>query len=185
MLGIKRLLLVVLVLVIGKLMQLARRIRARDSVVPALYGGKQIGHLLGACRTLHEKQKISWLLASGDLQLIVLGAQMIFQETFCPYKFEREWVEVTGPDGKYPDKVVVTCDTFSIVFRALTPNLCPQVAISWLQRDEELPDDAPIVLICPGLNCHERNLPGTFIYQHLLQKPWRVGVYLKLSLIHI
>jgi len=87
---------------------------------------------------------------------MILGIQMMWQETFCRYTFTKDYIDVTI-EGKYPDKV----------------------AISWVDREDELPPDAPIVLICPGLSCKESNLPGTFLYGELLQKPWRVGVFLK------
>jgi len=44
---------------------------------------------------------------------------------------------------------------------------------------QDLPPDAPIVLLTPGLNCYASNLPGTAIFARLLERPWRVGVFEK------
>lgn len=58
------------------------------------------------------------------------------------------------------------------------------VQVKWLQgtkgcNPRDLPADAPIVLLTPGLNCYSANLPGTAIYKKLLERPWRIGVYEK------
>jgi len=100
----KRVFLFVVLAAVYKVFRAFLRIKQRESVAPRIHGGKKIRHLLNALPTLTQPQKVSWLLASGDVQLIVLGFQMLIQETFCSYKFEREMVPVTI-NGKYPDKV--------------------------------------------------------------------------------
>jgi len=101
------------------------------------------------------------------LQLLAFAMQMCWEELRCylKYEFERDELDVKLP-GDSTDG-------------------CPgRVAVNWLlgykgTLSRDLPPDAPIVLLCPGLNCYTASLPGTSIYASLLERPWRVGVFEK------
>lgn len=105
---------------------------------------------------------------AGAIQMGIFVVQMMLEEIYCKsaYTFEREDVEVTLPGNALPGG-------------------CPErVAVQWLigrkgAPRRTLPDDAPIVILCAGLNCYAGNLPGTSAYGALLEKPWRVGVFEK------
>lgn len=85
------------------------------------------------------------------------------------------------------------CDRFYIFRREIIPVELPglsvgcgadQVALEWLLgrkgvASKELPTDAPVVILLPGLNCYKASLPGTSIYEYLLDRPWRVAVFEK------
>lgn len=100
--------------------------------------------------------------------MAIFVLQIMWEEVVCSsvYSFEREDVEVLLPGNAHPGG-------------------CPDhVAVQWLigrkgAPRRALPDDAPIVLLCAGLNCYAGNLPGTSAYGALLEKPWRVGVFEK------
>jgi len=101
------------------------------------------------------------------MQLIIFALQASWQEWRCDrfYAFKREEVPVDLP-GKS-----VGCGA-------------DQVAIEWLVgrtgfAPKELPNDAPVIILLPGLNCYKASLPGTSIYEYLLDRPWRVAVFEK------
>mmetsp|Transcript_83003 Transcript_83003/g.130553 ORF Transcript_83003/g.130553 Transcript_83003/m.130553 type:complete len:423 (+) Transcript_83003:54-1322(+) len=104
---------------------------------------------------------------STTLQLIVFALQGQWQERNFEkdYVTEDETITVTLP-GRSAEK---GDDVVSIRWICRETNSAPR----------ELPEQAPIVLLCPGLNCYTASLPGTAIYSVLLQHPWRVGVFEK------
>jgi predicted alpha/beta-fold hydrolase len=101
------------------------------------------------------------------LHLLVFALQMTWQEMKFEehYDFDRDELETELP-GESTDG-------------------CPgRVSLLWLRSAKghspsKLADDAPIVLLCPGLNCYAKALPGTSIYTALLERPWRVAVFEK------
>eukprot|EP00401_Gymnodinium_catenatum_P039411 CAMPEP_0117475334 /NCGR_PEP_ID=MMETSP0784-20121206/9741_1 /TAXON_ID=39447 /ORGANISM="" /LENGTH=422 /DNA_ID=CAMNT_0005269577 /DNA_START=98 /DNA_END=1367 /DNA_ORIENTATION=- len=110
---------------------------------------------------------------SGAVQIAIFALQMCWQELRCreQYVFDEEDVEVVLP-GESSD------------------GCHDNIVVSWLRTAKgdsdsqggappELPADAPIILISPGLNCYASNLPGTSAYQGLLQRRWRVAVFQK------
>lgn len=104
---------------------------------------------------------------SSALQLLVFAVHMTWQETKFEeqYEFEREEIEVKLPGDS-------------------TDGCAGRVTIVWIHaikdtKARELPADAPIVLLCPGLNCYTAALPGTSIYSSLLERPWRVAAFEK------
>ena len=100
----KRVFFFVIAILFVKLWRKCAELKARCSIPPRLYGGRKIQEVLKSVPQLWSPQKIPLALASGDLQLILLGVQMLVQETFCPYKFDKEFLPVTI-EGRYPDKV--------------------------------------------------------------------------------
>lgn len=101
------------------------------------------------------------------LQLIMYTVQMMWQEWQCDskYEFDIELFPVTLPGDS-------------------TEGFADHVQVRWLRgvkgcKERQLPSNAPIVLLTPGLNCYSANLPGTAIYTKLLEQPWRIGVYEK------
>lgn len=103
----------------------------------------------------------------GILQIIVYAVQMQWQEWRCDSKYEF-----------VVEKFLATLPGES------TEGFSDHVQVKWLHglkgcKERNLPPDAPIVILTPGLNCYAANLPGTAIYAKLLEKPWRVGVYEK------
>jgi len=125
---------------------------------PKLFCGAEVASIVQAVPTLHERLRLPILLPLGVLQLIVLGVQMHLQELLSTFTFEREEIEAD-----------------------LNGSMRDTVALAWLRRsdEDELPAEAPIVLVCPGLCCTEYNLPGTHLYRSLLRRPFRVAVFLK------
>jgi len=118
------------------------------------------------------------LKLTSSLQLFLFAVQMMWQEKHCDsqYEFEIEAFSVALPGDS-------------------TEGCIDRVHVKWLlgcctddrhvgrhngrKRQQDLPPDAPIVLLTPGLNCYTSNLPGTAIYASLLERPWRVGVFEK------
>lgn len=135
---------------------------------PRVHGGTD-----ASLQAVLKAVPLLWSCPRGPLdfasafQLLVFAVHMSWQERNFDrhYEFEREEFEVTLP-GESTDG-------------------CPDsVAIMWLraakgQPPRELPADAPIVILCPGLNCYTSSLPGTSVYSALLTRPWRVGVFEK------
>jgi len=111
---------------------------------------------------------------SSSVQLLIFGFQMMWEEFRfdAQYNFIREEFETTLPGDS------VAAD--------MSPGV---VAMMWLlgrkgQSPRVLPDDAPIVILCPGLNCYTASLPGTSVYGALLERPWRVAVFEKRGVGH-
>lgn len=107
------------------------------------------------------------LYMPGLLQLAIFGIQSRVQEYFIDnhWEFKREEVQVTLEGNS----ALPHTDT---------------VAVQWLlgRKNEErleLPEDAPIVLLCPGLSCYAKSLPGTHPYEQLYGKGWRIAVFEK------
>ena len=134
----------------------------RRASAPRLHCGSAVARIVDAVPLLHARLPRPLLLSSSLAQLFVLAVQMELQEWFCAYEFDREQLDVeldSEGERRSPDSVT----------------------LAWLRRADEasLARDAPIVLVLPGLCCHECNLPGTHLYRQLLQRPWRVSVFLK------
>jgi len=112
-------------------------------------------HLLSSC----PRGPFDW---SSVLQLVVFALHTsLLQE----WRFESQYeTEVEEFDVQSP---------------------CPgRVSIVWVlglrgAPARDLPEDAPIALLCPGLNCYAASLPGTTPYAYLLRRPWRVGAFEK------
>lgn len=131
----------------------------REVPAPMLVYGSEVASLIESVPLLQRPMRLPIGMWSGFVQLAVFSIQFKLDSWRCPYAFEREEVDV-DLQGRFHDKV----------------------ALQWLQRSDTLPDDAPIVLLCPGLCNHERDLPGTNLYHLLLQRKWRTVVYLKRGL---
>lgn len=137
-----------------------RRPRVLGGLGPRLQGILQAVPLLWEC----PRGPLDF---SSSIQLLVFALQMCWQEYRFEndYDFHREEVPVTLPGE--------------------STSGCPgRVSIMWLrsargQKPRELQADAPIVLLCPGLNCYTASLPGTSFYSALLERPWRVAVFEK------
>lgn len=152
--------------------------------VPKVFGG--IGNRMQAILARVPLLRAApQLQLPSVLQLFLFTVQMIWQERHCDfqYEFEIEAFSVTLPGDS-------------------TEGCADRVHVKWLlgrrtnghpggldrkiknrenghTREQDLPPDAPIVLLTPGLNCYTSNLPGTAIYASLLERPWRVGVFEK------
>lgn len=140
----------------------ALTLQRQQPTVPRLFyrHDGSLSSIIDSVPLLHSRLPQPALLSSHLLQMVVFGAQILFQQLCCSYEFEREEVAVELDDGRARDAVM----------------------LSWLHRKKDkvpLPAEAPIVLICPGLCNHEYNLPGTHVYRQLLKRPWRVAVFLK------
>mmetsp|Transcript_81087 Transcript_81087/g.232979 ORF Transcript_81087/g.232979 Transcript_81087/m.232979 type:complete len:408 (+) Transcript_81087:59-1282(+) len=104
---------------------------------------------------------------SGLAQLVLFAVQMILEEFWFTSAFDS------------------TREEFAVSLPGESTTGCPdRVAVEWIKAQkgkaaQNLPDDAPIVIILPGLNCYAANLPGTSMYKELLGKSWRVGVFEK------
>lgn len=101
------------------------------------------------------------------VQLGIYAVQMMWQEWRfdSEYDFVEEVFEVALPGESAESHV-------------------DDVTVKWLLgykggEPRELPLDAPVVILTPGLNCYIANLPGTSIYNHFLKQPWRIGVFEK------
>jgi len=152
--------------------------------VPKVVGGlgARMQAILARVPLLREAPNLK---LPSSLQLLVYAVQMMWQERQCDsqYEFETEAFSVSLPGDS-------------------TEGCADRVHVQWLlgccthdhhrggptkkmdtgdcrKRQRELPPDAPIVLLTPGLNCYVGNLPGTAIYASLLERPWRVGVFEK------
>jgi len=124
-------------------------------------------------QTFLKRVPLLWSCPRGPLDccsalnLLVFSIQMCWQEVWFEKHYEFERVEF---DVKLPGD---------------STDGCPgHVAIMWINGlkgmpKRHLPLDAPIVLLCPGLNCYSGALPGTSIYSSLLERPWRIGVFEK------
>eukprot|EP00928_Gymnodinium_smaydae_P064555 TRINITY_DN4784_c0_g4_i1.p1 TRINITY_DN4784_c0_g4~~TRINITY_DN4784_c0_g4_i1.p1 ORF type:complete len:415 (+),score=35.87 TRINITY_DN4784_c0_g4_i1:44-1288(+) len=139
----------------------------RDTVQRPLVVG---GHS-AKMKAILERVPFLWscphLGVSSVFQLFVYALQMLWQEAkfTSQYDFEVERFKVTLPGES-------------------TEGFEDTVRVKWLKgrkgdSQQELPHDAPLVILTPGLNCYAANLPGTAVYTELLKQPWRVGVYEK------
>jgi len=131
-----------------------RRARLVGGTGPACQAIVQRISILASC----PRGPLDW---SSVLQLVVFALQITLQE----WRFSRQYeTEVEAFDVQSP---------------------CPgRVSIVWVLGTRgaparDLPDDAPIALLCPGLNCYAASLPGTSPYSYLLRRPWRVGAFEK------
>jgi len=137
----------------------ARRVLGR-APRPELVGGEKARPLADQCPTLHKEESPPLFMSSGAFQLLVCGVFNEWQEWRGPkeYTFQDEVLEVRAQNG-----------------------MCGDVMVSWLDGGD-LPHDAPIVLITPGLNCSKYNLPSTGPYAGLIKAQRRVAVFLKRGL---
>lgn len=139
---------------------------------PKLYGGlsKKMQAIMRRVDLLSACPQIG---APSALQLVLYVVQMMWQEWFCDsqYEFDIELFPVTLAGD--------SSECFQDV-----------VQVKWLKgrkgsKQRQIPADAPIVLLTPGLNCYAANLPGTAVYTKLLEQPWRIGVYEKRGVGHV
>eukprot|EP00747_Dinoflagellata_sp_TGD_P156757 gnl/TRDRNA2_/TRDRNA2_177685_c1_seq21.p1 gnl/TRDRNA2_/TRDRNA2_177685_c1~~gnl/TRDRNA2_/TRDRNA2_177685_c1_seq21.p1 ORF type:complete len:422 (-),score=28.19 gnl/TRDRNA2_/TRDRNA2_177685_c1_seq21:21-1286(-) len=131
-------------------------LRRWRSKAPKVLGGHAMQDILKRIEVLCEPQLTPGLYCSGDIAIVVQALETQWNSMRCPFTFQREYVSV-DIDGSYEDRV----------------------AVAWLERPDILPDDAPIVVIIPGLCCDEANLPGISVYPELIKRKCRVGVFLK------
>lgn len=142
--------------------------RALEERRPArLFGGNSIRDILKKVPILSDGSAWAPMNLCGTLQLVLLGVIMNRNEQRfdAMYEFETQEVEV-----KLPGKSAM--------------GFSDTVSLCWIlgRRDSsrrQLAPDAPIILLCPGLNCYAAGLPDTSIYEHLLARPWRIGVFHK------
>lgn len=165
---------------------------------PLLEGGcsSKMQALLRRVPILHRPERTPLLLLFPTLQLAIFTVQQLFQELASrsryAWKDEAVLVEIPMPvqgdvteaenclqdeDGnkEHTEDIKGKIEGMQRVIEGTRD----QVVLSWLQRREELPADAPIVLIAPGLNCNKDSLPGTSPYEALLTRRCRVAVYHK------
>lgn len=128
---------------------------------PEIYGGIQMTKILQAVPLLSKRQ--SHIQLPSTMQLVLIALTNIVGR--CPHIFHREEVPVhlTG------DSVI--------------ENTRDSVALEWLDRTD-LPEDAPIIVIVPGLANTKESLPGHSLYGALLERPWRVVVFEKRGVGH-
>mmetsp|Transcript_11905 Transcript_11905/g.38270 ORF Transcript_11905/g.38270 Transcript_11905/m.38270 type:complete len:447 (-) Transcript_11905:112-1452(-) len=161
-----------------------RRQRQLKSLTPLLLGGHapEVGELLARMPILWEALPPPFLLSNPVVQLLIFTVQQCLQERAAPkrYAFEDESLEVDLPDldalEASPSDATASPDALS---GSRSPGSRDTVVLSWLKTSVSLPDDAPVVLIAPGLNCTKESLPGTSVYDALLSRPCRVATYHK------
>eukprot|EP00928_Gymnodinium_smaydae_P058400 TRINITY_DN41603_c0_g1_i1.p1 TRINITY_DN41603_c0_g1~~TRINITY_DN41603_c0_g1_i1.p1 ORF type:complete len:430 (-),score=57.08 TRINITY_DN41603_c0_g1_i1:222-1481(-) len=127
-----------------------------STTAPNVFGGVGMGSILQSVPMLSMAQ--SMVQPPAVVQMLLIAAANICAS--CPYDFMHEDVHVHLEGDSVISKTNDTC------------------ALEWLARPE-LPDDAPIVIICPGLCNPKESLPGHSMYQALLTRPWRVVVFEK------
>eukprot|EP00405_Crypthecodinium_cohnii_P008271 CAMPEP_0206423480 /NCGR_PEP_ID=MMETSP0324_2-20121206/2703_1 /ASSEMBLY_ACC=CAM_ASM_000836 /TAXON_ID=2866 /ORGANISM="Crypthecodinium cohnii, Strain Seligo" /LENGTH=408 /DNA_ID=CAMNT_0053888043 /DNA_START=40 /DNA_END=1266 /DNA_ORIENTATION=+ len=143
---------------------LSRRKKEAPKVIGGL--GTQLHRILTTMPSLQELPTTPWGMP-GMVQLAVFTVQILLEEIFfeATYDTEREQVEVTIP-GDSTDGCTDRVNCVWIKGRKHRPK-------------RELSEDAPIVILLPGLNCYAASLPGTSMYKALLKKPWRIAVFEK------
>mmetsp|Transcript_6415 Transcript_6415/g.12238 ORF Transcript_6415/g.12238 Transcript_6415/m.12238 type:complete len:439 (+) Transcript_6415:85-1401(+) len=133
---------------------------------PKLVGGlsPQMKAILSRVPLLSSCPKLN---IPSVVQLVIYAMQMMWQEQQyeSQYDFDVEVFLVALPGDS-------------------TEGFADHVHITWVKgmkgcKQQDLPADAPIVLLTPGLNCYSANLPGTAVYAKLLEQPWRIGVFEK------
>lgn len=137
---------------------------------PRLVGGHQgpMRAILEAVPSLWNLPKVPFDLP-GMAQLVIFAIQSAWQER----NFEASF-EVTH------EEVAVTLPGKSVHSQGCSD----RVVVHWIEGEKgrerpSLPADAPIILLCPGLNCYAASLPGTSLYRPLLERRWRIAVFEK------
>eukprot|EP00929_Paragymnodinium_shiwhaense_P112494 TRINITY_DN80757_c0_g1_i1.p1 TRINITY_DN80757_c0_g1~~TRINITY_DN80757_c0_g1_i1.p1 ORF type:complete len:405 (+),score=89.38 TRINITY_DN80757_c0_g1_i1:44-1258(+) len=128
---------------------------------PQLLGGTAIrASLASKVETLVRPQ--TFLQPPGLVQLILVALSNIIGSRFCWFLFTREEIPVRLPG----DSALKAVD---------------KVALEWLKHEWQpnLPKNAPIVFIVPGLANSKESLPGQSLYAALLKKSWRTVVFEK------
>lgn len=142
--------------------------RRRGPKAPLIYGGigDEVRGILSAVPSLAYLPSPP-LGVGGMVQLFVFFLQTMWEAARFEmmFEFEQEEVPVNLPGES-------------------TTGCADRVLVKWLKAvkgkpEKSLPDDAPIVILLPGLNCYAASLPGTSIYKHLWERPWRVVVFEK------
>jgi len=152
--------------------------------VPQVFGGlaNRMQAILARLPLLREAPQLK---LSSALQLFLFGVQQSWQEKRCDseYEFEIEAFSVALPGDS--TEGCADCVHVKWLLGRCTKDSHGKLhskkvdAESCRNSRQDLPADAPIVLLTPGLNCYASNLPGTAIYASLLEQPWRVGVFEK------
>jgi len=128
---------------------------------PSIYGGlaPQMRKILDRMPMLSKPENGPPFLMGPVLQLLIFTVQQQVQELWATqqYQFVDEHIEVHLDGHESSQDCVV---------------------LSWL-KCKALPEDAPIVLIAPGLNCSKASLPGTAAYKALRSRGCRVAVFHK------
>lgn len=162
----------------------ARRQSQLKALGPLLLGGRapEMRELMARMPILKEAETAPLFLSSPVLQLLIFTVQQLLQERAAPkrYSFEDETVEVDLPDLDVADGSPSPLQDDGSGARS--PDSLDSVMLSWLKPSMVLPDDAPVVLITPGLNCNKESVPGTSVYDTLLSRPCRVATYHKRSM---
>mmetsp|Transcript_32641 Transcript_32641/g.88433 ORF Transcript_32641/g.88433 Transcript_32641/m.88433 type:complete len:444 (-) Transcript_32641:43-1374(-) len=162
----------------------ARKVRAKlrlQALVPRVVGGAApaLGDLIARMPILREAMTPPPFLSNPVLQLVIFTLHQLFQERAAlkKFSFEDDIVEVDLPDlAAAEGSRSPIVDDFS---GARSTDSRDGVVLSWLKLDKILPDDAPVVLITPGLNCNKESVPGTSCYDTLLKRPVRAVTYHK------
>lgn len=129
---------------------------------PRLHGGGNMQHIFDAVPLL--TQPLSRLQYNDILQLAFVAASNVFGKN--PHKFASKELKVQLRG----DSVLKDSDG--------------SVWIHWLETQQKLKEDSPIVIMVPGLANTKDSLPGCTIYDILVQKPWRVVTYEKRGVGH-
>jgi len=125
-------------------------------------GGAQMRKIIAKVPLL--KSTLPRLQYPPAMQLLFVAAANVLGKNLHKYRSEELKVKLEG-DSALED----TEDS---------------VWIHWLETGKKLAEDAPIVLLVPGLANTKDSLPGNTIYDLLVKKPWRVVTYEKRGVGH-
>eukprot|EP00933_Yihiella_yeosuensis_P072939 TRINITY_DN81497_c0_g1_i1.p1 TRINITY_DN81497_c0_g1~~TRINITY_DN81497_c0_g1_i1.p1 ORF type:complete len:435 (-),score=81.91 TRINITY_DN81497_c0_g1_i1:199-1503(-) len=141
----------------------------RRGAPPVLYGGrsKRLKELLSRMPSMSQPEEAPAMFGGAVMQLIVFCFHQCVQEQRVfrgRYEFEDVNFKVKVDDAELDTE--------------------DEILVSWLKRVgdrrlDELPEDAPLVVVCPGLNCSKESIPGTSVYDTCVERGCRVLVHHK------